>query len=284
MKIIIPNIKKLEELKIEIKKAGHKNLHILSDFDRTLTYGAIGEVKTPSIISMLRDGKHLTEGYAEKANALFEKYHPIEINLKIPLDKRRRAMQEWWETHNELLINSGLTKSDLVDIVQKGHIKFRKGVSEFIDLLYEYNIPFIILSASGCGEAIQLFFQKIGKDYSNIFYVINRFNWDENGRAISPRGPMIHCLNKSEIILEKIPEIYRAIKNRKNVILLGDSIDDLDMIEGFNYNNLLKIGFLNFDYEKLREDYKKNFDVILEGDGDFNFVNDLIQNLFNKNR
>lgn len=279
MKIIIPNLEKLEELKIEIKKLGYKNLYILSDFDRTLTYGAIRGVKTPSIISMLRDGKHLTEGYAEKANALFNKYHPIEIDPEIPSEKKKKAMQEWWEMHNKLLIDSGLTKFDLEDIVQRGRVRFREGILEFLDLLYEYKIPLIILSASGCGDAIQLFFQKIDKDYSNIFYVTNKFNWDKNGRAISAMEPIIHCLNKDEIILEKTSEAYRVIKNRKNVILLGDGIDDLGMIRRLNYQNLLKIGFLNFDYEKLREDYKRNFDVVLEGDGSFNFVNDLIQNL-----
>lgn len=51
------------------------------------------------------------------------------------------------------------------------------------------------------------------------------------------------------------------------------------MVEGFEYKTLLKIGFLNFDYDKLREEYKKNFDVVLEGDGNFNFVNNLIRDL-----
>ena len=35
----------------------------------------------------------------------------------------------------------------------------------------------------------------------------------------------------------------------------------------------------NFDYEKSREDYIRNFDVVLEGDGDFFYVNNLIREL-----
>lgn len=81
------------------------------------------------------------------------------------------------------------------------------------------------------------------------------------------------------MILKEIPEVYSNIQNRKNVILLGDSIGDMGMIEGFEYESLLKVGFLNFDYDKLREEYKKNFDVVLEGDGDFNQVNSLIRDL-----
>jgi cytosolic 5'-nucleotidase 3 len=279
MKVIILNPENLEKLKFQIKRGGYQNLHILSDFDRTLTYGEINGVKTPSIISLLRDENHLTKDYAKKAHTLFDKYHPVEIDPTIPLQEKKKAMQEWWETHNKLLIEFGLSKSDLKDIVKNGHVKFREGVPEFLDFLQEHNIPLVILSASGCGDAIQMFFQKIGKDYSNIFYVTNHFNWDKNGSAISPKGLIIHCMNKDETILKKIPELYSNIQNRKNVILLGDSIGDLGMIEGFEYKNLLKVGFLNFDYDKLRDEYRKNFDMVLEGDGDFNQVNSLIQDL-----
>jgi len=279
MNVIIPNQKSFEKIKSEIKKGGYKNLHILADFDRTLTYGAIGEIKTPSIISMLRDGNHLTPGYAEKAQGLFNKYHPIEVDSEIPLPEKRIKMQEWWNLHNKLLIESGLNKSDLKDIVKNGHVKFREGVPEFLDFVHKNDIPLVILSASGCGDAIQMFFQKIGKDYPNIVYVTNRFNWDKNGKAISTKGALIHCMNKDETVLEKIPEVYSLIKNKKNVILLGDSVGDLGMIEGFNYKNLLKIGFLNFDYNKSKEIFEDKFDIVLEGDGDFNFVNELIREL-----
>ena len=63
------------------------------------------------------------------------------------------------------------------------------------------------------------------------------------------------------------------------MILLGDSLGDLGMIEGFEYGHLLKIDFLNSDYDQSRSAYEKSFDVVLEGDGDFGFVNDLIRSL-----
>jgi hypothetical protein len=63
MKVIIPDREKLEKLKKEIKQQGYENLHIISDFDRTLTYGTIKGEKIPSIISLLRDGNHLTKDY-----------------------------------------------------------------------------------------------------------------------------------------------------------------------------------------------------------------------------
>ncbi len=276
MKIIIPNPENLEKLKVQIKKGGYQNLHILSDFDRTLTYGNIDGIKTPSIISLLGNGNYLTEDYADKANALFKKYNQIEINPEISLTKKKEAMQEWWQTHNKLLIASGLKRKDIEDIVKNGHLKFRKGV---LDFLYKYSIPLIIISASGCGDAIRLFFQKNNKDYPNISYITNYFHWDKEGRAVSVKEPIIHSINKDETILENIPEVYNIVRNKKNVILLGDNIEDIDMVKGFRYENLLKIGFLNYDCNKIKEKYEKNFDIILYGDKDFYFVNDLIKEL-----
>lgn len=83
---------------------------------------------------MLRDGKHLTEDYARKAHALFDKYHPIEIDPSIPLQEKKKAMQEWWETHNKLLIDSELSRSNLEDIVKNGHVRFRGGRSRILRL------------------------------------------------------------------------------------------------------------------------------------------------------
>ena len=48
------------------------------------------------------------------------------------------------------------------------------------------------------------------------------------------------------------------------------------MIEGFPYDNLIKIGFLNENVEENLESYKKSYDVVILGDGDFGFVNELI--------
>ncbi len=279
METLILNPEKLEEVKALTKKDGYENLHILSDFDRTLTYGTVDGVKIPSIIALLRDGDYLSDDYAKKAHALFEKYHPFEKNLELSREERKKAMENWWKEHHELLIRSGLSKKNLEDILEKETVKFREGVLDFLDFLNQKKIPLIILSASGCGDVVRMFFQKNKKDYPNIHYVVNQFNWNEEGRAISPKGRVIHSMSKDEAILKEIPQVYEEIKERKNVILLGDSIDDLGMVEGFDYHHLIKIGFLNPGYYNLREDYEKNFDVIIEGDGDFSYVNNLMRDL-----
>jgi 5'-nucleotidase len=279
MKTLISNLDNLEKFKTKIMSEGWQSLHVLADFDRTLTYGAVNGVKTPSIISILRDGNHLTADYAEQAHALFNKYHPIEVDINISISEKKLAMQEWWEAHNKLLIESGLSKSDLEEVVTSDQIKFREGVVELLEFLRDQDIPLIIFSASGCGDVIEMFFESKSVNFKNISYLTNKFNWDESGRAISSVQPIIHSMNKDETLLESIPEIYQLIKDRKNVLLLGDSIGDLGMVTGFDYECLLTIGFLNFDYNQSRELYEEKFDIVLEGDGDAGFINELLMKL-----
>jgi len=146
----ISNPLKLEKLKREIKKGGAKKLHIRSDFERTLTYAFVDGEKVPSILSVLRSsGDYLGDDYVKDAQALFEKYHPIEINSKVPIEEKKNAMEEWWLTHFDLLTKKGLNKRHLEKVVESGKIRLRKGAEEFFGILRKYNIPLIIISSSG---------------------------------------------------------------------------------------------------------------------------------------
>ena len=66
---------------------------------------------------------------------------------------------------------------------------------------------------------------------------------------------------------------------RKNVILLGDSIGDLKMGEGVKHQSQLTIGFLNHDIENLKELYMNSFDIVITNDESFEFVNMLLNQL-----
>jgi hypothetical protein len=68
-------------------------MHVVSDFDRTLTKVFVNGKKIPSLISVIRDGNYLSSDYAEKAHALFNKYHLIETDTKIPLGEKKKAKQ-----------------------------------------------------------------------------------------------------------------------------------------------------------------------------------------------
>lgn len=277
--IFISNPEELEKLKKSISKAGAEKLHVLADFDKTLTKAFVDGESTPSIISVLRDGNYLTSDYAEKANNLYAKYHPIEINPQIPLEEKKKAMEEWWMIHFDLLIKSGLNKKDLEKIAESGKVRLKDGALEFIEFLNSRNVPLVIMSGSGVGgDFIPMLFMKEGKSYENIHIISNLYEWDEKGNAVAVKKPIIHVMNKDETSIQDFPA-FDAIKDRKNVMLLGDILADIGMVEGFDYECLIKIGFLNENIEENLEQYKKSYDVLVLNDSSMHFVNALLKEM-----
>ncbi len=277
--VVVTNAKELEKIKSNIVKDGASKLHILADFDKTLTKAFVNGEKIPSVISVLRDGNYLTKEYAEKAHKLYEKYHPIEINSGISLEEKKKAMHEWWCTHFELLIKSKLNKKDIETVVNSGKIELREGCLEFLDFLHKYNIPLVIMSSAGLGyESISMYLEKNNRLYNNIYIISNKFIWDKNDYAIGVKEPIIHAMNKDETLIKNFPA-FKIIKDRRNVLLLGDNLEDIGMISGFNYKKLIKIGFLNDDIEKNLSYYKKSYDIIITGDSNMNYINQLMKEL-----
>lgn len=278
--VLISNREELERLKGKISKEGASKLHILADFDRTLTKNFVNGKEIPSVISILRDGNYLTSDYADKAHALFNKYHPIEINPKLSLKEKKRAMHDWWMNHFKLLIKCKLNKRDVENVTKSEYIKLRQGTLEFFDLLHEHKIPLVIMSSAGLGyESISMVLKRENRLYNNIYIISNSFKWDKKGYLIGVKEPIIHSMNKDETVVKDFPEIYKVIKSRKNVLLLGDTLEDIEMIKGFEYNNLIKVSFLNKNIEENLKYFKKNYDIVILNDSDMFYVNKLLREL-----
>lgn len=63
------------------------------------------------------------------------------------------------------------------------------------------------------------------------------------GVACAFTGDLIHTFNKREGALKNGKQF---VHNRTNVLLLGDSLGDLDMADGVkDLGNVLRVGFLN---------------------------------------
>lgn len=277
---IISNLAQLESAKSAINIAGPEKFHVLSDFDRTLTKSIVDGEEVPSIISVLRSEGYLTPDYPDKAKELFNHYHAIEIDPQVPHQEKKLAMREWWSRHFDLLIASGLQKKDIESAVASQKLQLRPGTVRFFEFLRERDIPLIIMSSSGLGvESISLFLNRQKLLSNNIHIVSNEFVWDDAGRAVAVKEPIIHALNKDEAVLDGFP-FYDKIKDRKNVLLLGDGPDDVEMVTGFSHDNLIKVGFLNKNVEENLSLYKEKFDAVITGDGDFEFINDLLIELF----
>lgn len=275
--IIIVDKQKFEKILSNIKKDWYTKLHILSDFDKTLTKEFIDWEKRPSLISILRRQNILWEEYSKKAYELFDYYNPIEISPIIDIVEKKKQMTIWWEKHLDLLIQSWLKRQDVDKAINSGIIRFREGVTSFLNLMNREKVPVVIISANALwSDSNYLFLEQNWVNISNIKIISNSFIWDESWISIWYNKPVIHVFNKDETVLKSFPNIYDSVKSRKNVILLWDSLGDPGMIEWFDYDNLLKIWFLNDNIDVLLEEYKKNYDVVIVWDWDFGFINEII--------
>lgn len=280
--IIIPNPEKVALIKKQWHTDGCENFHVLADFDRTLTCAFVEGQQSPTVIAQIRNGNHLSPEYVTAAHALFDKYAPIEKDHTLSFEEKNAAMREWWEKHFKLLVDSGLTKQLMDSIVATRTLRLRAGTDIFLDWLKEKNIPLVIMSAAP-GYMLEQYLRQENRLYDNIHVIANELLFDSVGNFIGINEPIIHSLNKYEIILEKFP-IFKKIENRKNVLLLGDQIDDVGMITGFPFKTLLKIGFLNErpgeeNPERLKQ-YTENYDIVLTGDPGVEYINELLKETF----
>ncbi|HLD02166.1 MAG TPA: hypothetical protein VJC07_00510 [Candidatus Nanoarchaeia archaeon] len=275
--VIIPDEIALRNKVSSCKKSGSGSLRVVSDFDKTLTKQFFNGKEHLSSIALIRQGNYLSREFVKKSYALFDEYYPYEVSNSIPLKDKIVKMQEWWEKHSNLLIEHGFNTQVIEDIISKNKLELRDGSAEFFRSLSEHSIPLLIFSA-GLGNLIKGFLSRKNFMTSNVHLIANFFDFDDSGKAVSFREPLIHTFNKNEIQVTHEP--YRKeISKRKNVILLGDSIGDIGMAEGIKHDTMIKVGFLNDKVDSNIKIFKENFDVVITNDGPMNYVNELLSKI-----
>ncbi len=276
----INNPEQLQRKIDRFRASGSKHFHIVSDFDRTLTKAFVEGKTFLSSYALIREGKYLTPDYPARAHALFEKYHPYEIDATLPLSDKNKKMVQWWSEHFDLMKECGMNKAVIKDIVLQHKIRFRDGALDFLDLLSKNNIPLLILSA-GIGDIIQELLVSEQKMTPHVHLLSNFYLFDEQGKVIGKKNQVfIHTFNKNEVEVKKTP-YYQEIAQRKNVLLLGDSLGDLGMSEGIEHDTIIRIGFLNENKEEFLLKYLEAFDVVITDDGDMTVVNEMVRTIVN---
>ena len=92
--------------------------------------------------------------------------------------------------------------------------------------------------------------------------------------------------NKADVISRHVSKNSDNDSNnsqRKNVILMGDSLGDLDMAAGVKDPEcVLTIGFLNKNIEASLPKYQNSFDLVLVDDQSMTIPNTLLTDILNK--
>lgn len=252
----------------KIKYWGDSSIHVVTDFDRTLTIG-----ESESSWGILSTGDFVSPEYIEDRNRLYKKYRPIEIDETMDWEKKNKYMIEWWNKHISLFIKYKLKEEVIKNAIKDVKImRFRDGAIEMLKSFYKRNIPVIIISA-GIGNFIELFLKLHGCYFDNIFIMANFIKFEE-GIAVGIEDMVIHSLNKNEVSLPD--KILDKLKNRNNIILMGDNSSDINMISEEKRKKALKIGFLEENVLENKSLYEKIYDVVCMDKTNFKELNKVI--------
>jgi 5'-nucleotidase len=164
---------------------------------------------------------------------------------------------------------------DISDMTLQANIELRKKVDSVLKNCRDTNIPFLVFSA-GIGDIIKDILRHENLYFENMHTVSNMMVFNDKDVCVDFREPLIHVFNKSEFQLETTP-YHAMIEERRNVILMGDSLGDLQMSQGLQHDLCLNIGFLNHDIKSLEPAYTKSFDLVIEGDANMQPVMDILE-------
>jgi 5'-nucleotidase len=153
------------------------------------------------------------------------------------------------------LIESSLTENQLKKAVEMAisdeNIRLRDYFSNFVDALGKAGVPLLIFSAGIEDILVSVIELQTGKEIpSHVFTSSNKCIFHETtGKLIGFEEPVFHVFNKMFSSLKASSyssSKYLVEDVRPNILLLGDSLGDLNMSKGLNCEDdrIIRVGFL----------------------------------------
>lgn len=275
--VLIANPERLRDKIARIQAAGSSALHVVADFDYTLTkFGLANGERAMSTHRVIEASPILGKDFQDRSKELFKTYYPIEIS-DMPKQEKFPHMVDWWTKAHDAILEHSLYKRDLAEMVRTPDIVMRDRAADLFALAQTFGVPFHIFSA-GLYDVIHAFLIEKDLCQYHVHVVSNMMVFDESGKATAFKGEVIHSLNKTAEVLKTSPH-FALIENRPNVLLLGDNLTDINMSDGLAVDTVLSVGFLNDRVEDRKREYMDTFDVVLLGDQDLSLAHDILQTL-----
>jgi len=282
-----PDVHVRDSEALELKRqsfvaGGLDKLQVISDFDSTLTCS-----NSLSSWGIVERSNLLSESFRSKTKELYDFYHAKEIAHDLTREQKIPLMVKWWEAAHHALVQERVTIAQLVKMVEVNEekISFRRGTLQLFDALCQGNVPLLIFSA-GLGDIIQATLRRKGliQKHPNVHVISNFMHFDRNV-AVRFIGEPIHVYNKCEVNVKFTP-YYSEVVQRPNVMLMGDSLGDVDMSNGVPHDSVLRIGFLNRgngnNVEALLPQYMSVYDIVLVGDDTMDVAQMLVDEIGGK--
>ncbi|XP_061611592.1 7-methylguanosine phosphate-specific 5'-nucleotidase-like isoform X1 [Phyllopteryx taeniolatus] len=256
---------RVEETLDAMQQAGAASLHVISDFDMTLTRFAHNGKRVPTTHNILDSRLLVDEECGKKMRELLNTYYPIEIDASRTVEEKLPFMVEWWTKVHHLLVEQKIRKDLLAPAVRESNAAtsmLRDGYRVFFDHLAQRDVPLLIFSG-GVGDVLEEVIRQHGVFRPSVHVIANYMDFDHAGVLRAFKGDLIHTFNKRKGALSHVAR-FPELQARRSVLLLGDSLGDLNMAAGVpEPRRLLTVGFLNDQVDARRESYVNSFDIVV---------------------
>ena len=293
-KIIFRNEKEFREVKKKFIAEGPNCLKCVTDFDFTLTkFSNKKNQRLASCHKVIEDCGLLSDTYHATAKALQNKYYPLEIATDITYEQRVAFMVEWVTQAHDVLLTTGLTKTMISTAVASGlaenRIQLRDKTLDLLKIFESFGVPCLIFSA-GIADVLEEVLKQsmeVSTLPSKVFVASNRCKFNDAGMLVGFEDPIFHVFNKKASAIahncgffSSDANIENRMSQRKNLLLIGDSLGDLTMSDGIlgDKDSIIRVGFLNDRPDRLPQ-YLEAYDVVILGDPGMDFVVDFISNI-----
>ena len=147
----------LSELILRWRLRSVDRLVIVADFDRTITTAfvdAAAGVAGSTSHGILESCSVLSPAYRAQAQALLDKYHPIEFSATLSKEEKLPIMQEWYRQSHALLLEEDISEGTIRQAVADASIRIRPGFAELRREAASRGIPLVVFSA-GLGNVVK---------------------------------------------------------------------------------------------------------------------------------
>ena len=267
--------------------AGHSQLQVIADFDRTLS------AFMTSNGSMCKASHQLLEScvgfdnttFKPKMDSLNAHFFALEISHDITEEQRAGFMMEWWTRAHDLLLEQNIHRDTIAEAVSRsradGTLELRRGSKQFLHLLESHSIPALVFSA-GLKETIRQTLDQESLLLSNLHLIGNEMVFAEDtGLLTRFTEDVITSSNKNySHVRVQAPAFHEEALARRHVILIGDNLGDAGMAAGMDDAlTVLRVGILLDKVDARLEQFKAAFDVVLLNDPDWSFVQGMVEEI-----
>lgn len=243
------------------------NYYVVMDFDETIT-----SANSINSWSVLENPNFINPNLKKESSKLVEKYYPIELDYTLDNATKSIYLEEWYYKNMDLFYKYNLTEDILLNCVKHSNNKFRDGFKSFLASLHEKSIPVIILSA-GIGNVIIELLKLNNCFYDNI-YVISNFIKFDNNKMLPFNDKIIHSSNKDINVLPI--DFANKIKDKTYILLFGNLIEDLNMVNKEDLSKTISFGFLEKNVDESLNRYRNSYDVVLTDNSSFYDVESIL--------